>query len=385
MHESQPFLPPSANAAPLPPPPPPGTAPTGAPSVASPQAWSPTALPTPPAAATPASAAPESPTPTISLPDAAPGASPWAPNATPGDADVPVLEFTPPEPPRRSRRTLMLAIAAVCALAVGVGGFFALSGDSGTEDSVTYVTDPDSSDAYSFARATETVDAAAALRLTMDMAAPGTTMEMTGAVDRGSRRFSMDMATVTDDDMFGFGDMTFSMIADDPTSTIYMSGELLSSFYGADTPWVSMTEEFVGGDGMDAWFDQPLELATIFAGYEPVELGIDDIDGEQLKHFTVTITLEDLLAEDPDAVTGFGTADLTSLDEITYDVWIDADSRLRRISMDLDVAGEQVSMDMRLEHLAEPIEIALPDPADVTDWETAISAGAWGDLETLDD
>lgn len=270
----------------------------------------------------------------------------------------------------------MLSLGLVVALALGVGGFFLLAGgdesqpgESADDTTVEVVDDgtPVDGGAYSFSNATTTVDAAPGLRMEMSIEAPDGDVEMTALLDRRERRMSVEFTGDLDGQSAG----TMRLIADEPAAMMYMSADLFET----DVPWVGIDVSMFG-DVMATgeWFEDPADMTELFVGTDPVDLGVETVDGETLKHYEVTLSIDDMLATDSASLDGFGTADLTVLDAITFDIWVDETSRLRRLTFDDDVLGETVSLDMHLEHIDAPVSIPLPAPNDVMSIDELIGA-----------
>jgi hypothetical protein len=94
------------------------------------------------------------------------------------------------------------------------------------------------------------------------------------------------------------------------------------------------------------------------AGLEQVdELGTEDVDGESTTHYRLDVDAKSALeATGQSAVPGLP-------ETLTYDVWLDADDRMRRITYEL--AGTELTMDMT--EWGEPVTITAPDAADLVD------------------
>lgn len=93
---------------------------------------------------------------------------------------------------------------------------------------------------------------------------------------------------------------------------------------------------------------------------EVVYVGNEDVDGEDLDHFAVTMdtskipAMQDLPAQ----------ADVP--ETVDYDLWFDDDFRMRVMKMSMDMAM-QVDVEAKLYDWDEPVDIAAPDPEDITD------------------
>lgn len=123
--------------------------------------------------------------------------------------------------------------------------------------------------------------------------------------------------------------------------------------------------------GMGDLGDQMDPLAA-FKEFEPaleqvVYVGNEDVDGDDLDHFTVTMDTAKIpsLAEVP---AGAGLPET-----VDYDMWFDEDFRVRQMNMTMGMgdmgaqAGMTVDVEARLFDWDEPVEIVAPDPDQVAD------------------
>lgn len=94
---------------------------------------------------------------------------------------------------------------------------------------------------------------------------------------------------------------------------------------------------------------------------EVLFLGEEDVDGEQMRHYRVTVDAQAVMdaASDDAAATSLGLED----EEIVYDVWLDGENLMRRMAFDLE--GQTVEMSM--DDWGEPQDIQVPDPDQVMD------------------
>ena len=120
--------------------------------------------------------------------------------------------------------------------------------------------------------------------------------------------------------------------------------------------------------GMEGLGDQMDPLAA-FKDFEPaleevVYVGSEDVDGDDLDHFTITMDTAKIpsLAEVP------ASAGLP--DTVDYDMWFDEDFRVRQMNMAMDMgaqAGGTVDVQAKLFDWDEPVDIVAPDPDQVSD------------------
>ncbi len=278
----------------------------------------------------------------------------------------------------------MLALTLITVLAAAVAAFIVTRGTSDeavTDETDQIVTDAETDNAFSFSAATANASAAGSMQFEMSSTTPDGNMSMVAIADRGSQRISVtaDLSDLIVDDSFIETPDVVTMIFDESTSTLYLDSEYLGIFMETETPWISMNiDDMNDGDSLDEMFANPFEMTVLFGDVEPVDLGLETIEGEELRHFQVPLAVRDMLA-DSDAGNEFldlrDIEGIEALDEVVYDVWIDADNTIRRIALDLVVAGQTNGIDMWIEMSTDGVEIPVPAPADVTDLEELF--GSW--------
>jgi hypothetical protein len=99
-------------------------------------------------------------------------------------------------------------------------------------------------------------------------------------------------------------------------------------------------------------------FAAFDAGLQSVEdLGQDPIDGEPMTHFRLQVDAEK-------ALEATGQAMVPGLPEtLVYDVWLDADDHMRRLTYEL--VGTELTMDMT--DWGKDVDIVAPSPDDLVD------------------
>ncbi|KQZ70513.1 hypothetical protein ASD66_12970 [Nocardioides sp. Root151] len=231
------------------------------------------------------------------------------------------------------------------------------SGDGGTSSSVAPV--GEEVDAKEFAKEIESafkgIDTA---HITMELVNAGLVMTATGQVDyTGEKpRMSMEMsapafgeqsiqARVVDDGMYlampmlgaGTEDVFYKIDLDDPNNPMAASLGGLSSFDPKST--VEM-------------FGQGLEKVTL--------VGEDSVDGAHTRHYVLTTnteafkkTLGDQAGKVPDT--------------LDYDVWLDDEGRLAKMTAELDAQG---SMELKMSKWGEPVKIVAPPASKVQPYPT---------------
>jgi LppX_LprAFG lipoprotein len=87
--------------------------------------------------------------------------------------------------------------------------------------------------------------------------------------------------------------------------------------------------------------------------------GDEEVDGEQLGHYEMTL--------DSSKVKQFQElptqAELP--EEITYDVWLDGENRIRKMVMDMAMGAGEVSMEIELSDWDEPVDISAPADSEI--------------------
>ena len=187
--------------------------------------------------------------------------------------------------------------------------------------------------------------------LSMIMEMDGEEAEMTGAMDisDGTPRMqiSMTVPELGAIDMILIDGDTYMSIPNLTPEGTYLAApaDLLGESAELDNLDVSSQ--------WDAW-EQGAEKVLF--------MGEEDVDGTQMRRYQVNIDGEALAAAA--GAEGVDDAMTTSLgleDGIVYDVWLDSDNLMRKLSFDID--GDV--MEMRMDNWGEDPGIEAPDPSDV--------------------
>jgi hypothetical protein len=290
-------------------------------------------------------------------------AASWAPPAP--DALVSVEQPDPSliplvEHPKRSRKGMWVGIAAASALVVGGGGGAMWAMRGGDEPSVQ---------AFSIEAVAQSAEQVDAVELEMTLEMGDATIEAMVTIDSASGLMSMtmDVGELLGDEA-GVG--TMEMIMDLDTGTGYMSTDAFGELIETDAGWVAADL----GEGMGDQFDQlagsnPFDMAPLFdqEGVAVEEIGFDEVNGEKVKHYEVTIDPALLAEQSEELGDQFGElGDLGFTDGIAFQVYVNEANELRRMSFSMDILGESISYDMTVVAIGDEIEpIVLPDPADV--------------------
>jgi hypothetical protein len=112
----------------------------------------------------------------------------------------------------------------------------------------------------------------------------------------------------------------------------------------------------------------PLDVAQLLASADDAaEVGDDEIDGEPVRQYRVTVGPATLTAQDPqigELIESLGV-DLPA--GITFDVWVTETSELRRIRYELPGEAGAASYELDIRPLAEAPDIELPADSETLD------------------
>jgi hypothetical protein len=302
-------------------------------------------------------------------------APPTGPPVTGSSASAfPETELVPTAAPSpRGRRTFALVAAAGAVMALGLAAVVAFaaggSGDGG-----------DVAEPYSLIAAAENTIAARTVEFDLTVAASELAeITVSGAVDNESQLVSVttDLSSLLAlGDMpipFGGGDVT--VLVDGSTGVIYLDASALGGFLPDSAGWVSIdlgTLAEQSGQALDDLQDEfaldPGDIARSLLDTEgATEVGVDTIDGVEVRHYEVSVDVAAALAAVPQAEIDSGIGDIELPDTITYDVWVTADNQLRRVSFGTEIVGQTIGMQLDMTTSDEPLGIELPDDGDVFD------------------
>lgn len=281
-------------------------------------------------------------------PSADPFSAPPQPPFAPPSAEV----WVQPEDPKRRRKGVLLA--------VGVGVLVVIAAIVG----VLVLRSGGAADAYSLQAAAESASRADKVAFEMRMEAMGLDVEMTARVDNEAQlmAFTASMPVLSEDG-------AIEMVMDVGEKVVYMDASLLPGGDESPTKWLSfdmsqmpgMEEELSSITGSN-----PLDAAALFQDAAAVEdLGLEDLDGEQVKHYRVTVDVAELTKAQPGLFDQLEGIDLPST--VDYDVWVTEDNQLRRMSFELDVLGGPITTEMTVTAVGDIEPVVLPPADEVTD------------------
>ena len=303
-------------------------------------------------------------------------APPTGPPVTGSPASAfPETELVPTVSPSSGgrRRPIALAAAVVAVMALGIGAFAALAG-SGSGDSA------DVAEPYSLIAAAESTITARTVEFDLTVSASDLAeVTVSGAVDNESQLVSIttDLSSLLAlGDMplpLGGGDMT--VLVDGATGVVYLDASALGGFLPDSAGWVSIDLGALAeqsGQALDDLQDQfaldPSDIArSLLDTDNATEIGIETIDGVEVKHYEVSVDIAAALAAVPQAELDPAIADIDLPDTVTYDVWVTADNQLRRVSFGTEIAGQTIGMQLDMTTSDQPLGVELPADSEVFD------------------
>ncbi len=252
-----------------------------------------------------------------------------------------------------------------------------------------------------------TSDGTAKMAMTMDMGSL-LSISMEGSLDFESREgeFVMDMGDMGGllGDELGDGGLVIEMRTVDGFVYMKMPAVMGRALGGGDAEWIGIdVDAALAASALDddtiaslqQQADPSAYLSFLRAASDDIEeVGTEEIRGEPTTHYAGTLDMAKAFDELPDEVQDMLDEELgdnaasqfadvfeqMGLDEIPFDVWIDSDNRLRKLSMELDMselleaAGDNgglfgfdggVSMSFELFDYGLPVVVEAPPSDDV--------------------
>ena len=262
-----------------------------------------------------------------------------------------------PDAPRERHVGRFVAIAVVAGAVIGGIAFVVTRGDDKPTYSLTVADDA-------------TIDVKS-IAFTVTTGGLGSEVTAEGEVDVDSQlaHLTMDLGS----DVVGFNGKV-EMIVDSPGKATYIN----SAFFKAlglpiDTEWLRMDEAWLAANGQDSIFDggaigNPLDAASILdKAIKTEEIGFDEVNGLKVKHYRVTFRGADVLTGNPSLQTQLDQVNGKLPDEIVYEFYVDEQNVLRRITYLVDIGPGEITTDIVVNSINEPVNLKVPDDADVTD------------------
>jgi len=285
-------------------------------------------------------------------------AAPSGDPATPAAEPAPITSVVIDTPPKKSRKGLVAAVAVVVIAALGVGGFLLAKG--GDDDS------------FSLEAAVVRAGEAAGAESRITIEAMGQEVSITAEMGNTSKVMHMEM-NLGDSPL---GDLSLEAILDGPNETIYIGAEFFAQMMpdAIDAEWLKMDRAAMDAAGEDtSFFDQidgsaQLDQSAMVKNAKSItDLGMEEFEGEQVKHYEVVLATADLAEIDGILQGQVESMDADLPDEIVYDMYVTKDNEVRRVTSAIDLGVTKVKVDM-VQHLldAEPV-IEIPSGDAVID------------------
>lgn len=240
-------------------------------------------------------------------------------------------------------------------------------------------------------KAAEATAAVETQRMSMVMSMDGIpgagsiTFSIEGAIDAPNElaHMTMDMGDLTS--MMGI-DGTIEMVVDGDTT--YMKSEMFSMMGEDSKPWVRADTDEVGEEDMfgPTATNDPSEFLAFLenAGGEVTEVGNETIRGVETKHVKTELDIEAMMADATDEEKAEMEEALAEMGAeggvIPTEAWIDGDGFVRKLTMvfdfnsmgatDTEMEGVAMTIDIEMYDFNEPMDIQVPDPADVGEMPT---------------
>lgn len=275
--------------------------------------------------------------------------------------------------PRGRRRAFALVATAGAVVAVGLVALVAFAG-SRSDDGA------DVAEPYSLIAAAENTIAARTVEFDLTISASDLAdIAVSGAVDNESQLVSVttDLSSLLalGDTPIPFGGGEMAVLVDGSTGVLYLDASALGGFLPDNAGWVSIDLSALAeqsGQPLDDVEDEfaldPSDIArSLLDTEDAVEVGVDTIDGVEVRHYEVSVDVAAALAAVPQAELDPAVDDIELPDTITYDVWITADNQLRRVSFGTEIAGQTIGMQLDMTTSDEPLDVELPSDGDVVD------------------
>ena len=273
--------------------------------------------------------------------------------------EVPVT-LAAAEPAPKRRTGLVVAAVAVVLAALGVGAFFLFRS-----------TTPE----FSLKEASTSTDGkkfGVSFTSTSSVMGQEITATALGTPDGKLLRMKMDLGPSMA--ALGITD-PIEAIVNIEDRVMYMG----SGFFAAlgapvETPWIKIDREAAEAAGQDTDFfdqiqvDDPTDTTALFANATSITtVGDEEIDGEKVRHYTVSVAFADVLKANPSLGDMIDQLDADMPDVIEYDVWVTKDNRFRRLSYDTDLGVSSMATTIDFDRLTEPVVITEPAADEVTD------------------
>ncbi len=267
---------------------------------------------------------------------------------------------------RTARSHVVRRTAAVAVAALALSGLAACADDPADESGVSPTAATSSPDAAEEPQAGESVDAdqfvedvlggltdQSSAHVSMKVVGnPQAEMSAEGEVDY--RATPPEMSMTMDYPMLGQGEIQLRLV----DGAMYLRAPELG-----DGKWVKMPmsgDDSPFGEDLVDQLDPGAAIEDMKDAVDEVlYIGEEQVDGETLKHYEMTVNSDEL----EDLTEQFGGSDKSSLPtEITYNIWTDTDGLMRKTEMTL---GDMGTITTTMSDWGEPVEIEAPPKSQV--------------------
>ncbi len=261
------------------------------------------------------------------------------------------------EAPRKRHTGRFVAMAVITVAAIGGVGYA--------------LTNSDDKPTYSVKAAADATGEVKWLTFTTTTEGFGSEIsaEAESDVENGLAHITLDLGS----DVVGIGG-EIEMILDTKNRVTYIN----QSFFDVlgiplSTEWLSMDDAWFEENGQDSVFNgadvgNPLDAALVLdKAIKTEEIGFDEVNGLKVKHYRVTFRGEDVLVMNGQLAAQLDELNSVLPDEVVYEFYIDEQNLVRRVSYQIDIGSGEVTTDIVVKTINEPVNIAIPDEEDVTD------------------
>jgi hypothetical protein len=248
-----------------------------------------------------------------------------------------------------------------------------------------------------------------AFTMSMSIQGQDITLSGTGQLDPANKRFEMSFdakelfnqlaasSSLSPNEAASF-DKPIDVIIDG--TVMYMHFPLFAQLGGGDKEFVKFdlaaagngVGDVLGGGVGGAFGSDPSSFLQFLEGAGKVtEVGSEDVDGVSTTHFSGSYTLADALAQLPadrrdkveKSFEGLGLTADAEAQEIPFEVWIDGDGLVRKMTTSLDMSKLASSspnplgattMTMKFSDFGAPVDIQIPQDDQVQDFSSVFGS-----------
>jgi LppX_LprAFG lipoprotein len=200
------------------------------------------------------------------------------------------------------------------------------------------------------------LEASTTAKMTMHMDMGGQGIHANGEVDYTTKPPNMAMTMETP-------------AAPDQSIEMRLVDKVLFMNMGQMTNNKFVSYDFSDPNNLPPGMDQLTSTMNPLAAFDSLEEGVqsvkfvgdEEVNGEQLGHYEVKVDtskvkqLQELSTQ----------AQLP--EEVTYDMWLDDENRMRKMVMDLDMGAAPTKLEIELFDWGKPVDIAAPPASEVVD------------------